>query len=75
MAAIDKKAFLSRIASKKPAGDAIPGESAYEEASPTEESSEGMTCGEQLKAAIDNGDTAGIDAALREAVAKYSNKG
>ncbi len=79
--AINKKAFLARIASKKPtyAGDAMPGEgSEQEEASesPEEAKSEGdMTCGEQLKAAIDSGDTVAIDDALKEAVRKYSNVG
>ncbi len=79
--AINKKAFLARIASKKPtyAGDAFPGEgSAAEEASesPDEAKSEGdLTCGEQLMNAIDAHDSTAIDDALKEAVRKYGNGG
>ena len=67
MPGIDKAKFLKRISDKPPAGygDEVPGA--------PEESDEGggMTCGEQLMAAVKNGDAAGVDAALREAVAKY----
>lgn len=70
---IDEKNFLDRIGSKKPAGygDSVAGETPEEEASPGEETDEGMTCGEQLLAGINNNDASMIDAALKEAVAKY----
>lgn len=75
MPGIDKAAFLKRIGTTKPTGygDAMPGESAEEDAAPGEESDEGMTCGEQLVKAlgIEGADVAAVDAALREAVAKY----
>lgn len=74
MPGIDKAKFLKRIAEKPPAGygDSVPGEGPAEEMAPGEESDEGMTCGEQLMAAVKSGDAAGVDAALREAVAKYA---
>ena len=75
MAAIDKAAFLKRIAGgadPEYSGDAVAGESdAAAAPEGDDEASEGMTCGEQLMAAVNAGDAAGVDAALREAVAKY----
>jgi hypothetical protein len=72
MPGIDKKGFLSRLEKKASAYESpMPGEGPAEEAAPGEESSEEMTCGDQLLAAVNAGDAAGIDAALREAVAKY----
>jgi hypothetical protein len=61
---IDKKAFLASIAGDKPAdaGDGM-----------KPEDSEPMSCGEQLMAAIESKDASAVDAALREAVAKYGS--
>ena len=78
MAAIDKKAFLARIASKKPAGDALPGEGSealYDSPAESTPPDGGLSCGEQLIQALDSGDPAAVDAALQEAVAKYSSRG
>ncbi len=72
MPGIDKAAFLKKIGSQTPDyGDSVPGEGPAEEAAPGEESEEGMTCGEQLMEGIKQGDASMIDAALKEAVAKY----
>lgn len=70
MPAINKDKFLADISGAKPYGDDPQGTPD----GATEESGE-MTCGEQLKAAIDSGDTVAIDDALREAVMKYSSGG
>ena len=68
MPGIDKKGFLSRLEKKASEYESpMPGEPPVKEAGESAE----MTCGEQLMAAVKNGDAAGVDAALREAVAKY----
>lgn len=70
MPAINKESFLADISKAKPYGDGSQGTPNGEP-----EESGSMTCGEQLKAAIDSGDTVAIDDALREAVMKYSSGG
>jgi hypothetical protein len=72
MPGIDKAAFLKKIGSAKPDyGDSVPGSPAEEAAeSPDEEAGE-LSCGEQLMEGIKSGDASMVDAALREAVAKY----
>lgn len=72
MASVDKAKFLKRLSGGSDSySEPIPGEPSDEPM--TEESDDsGMTCGQQLKAAIDAGDTVAIDDALREAVRKYS---
>lgn len=66
MPGIDKKGFLSRLEKKASSYESpMPG-------APPEEDTSEVSCGEQLLAAVKANDAAGIDAALEEAVRKYS---
>lgn len=74
MPGIDKAKFLKRIAGAAPPsyGDDVPGMKEPGGDNPAEETDEGeISCGEQLMQALDSGDVGAVDAALREAVAKY----
>lgn len=69
MPAIDRKAFLARIASSRPTSDAAPADVA----APPGDSAP-LSCGEQLLNAlgITGVDPGPVDDALREAVTQYS---
>lgn len=65
MAGIDKAAFLASVAGGD-SGGAPPGEA------PMEEETESLSCGEQLVRALGlDVDPGPVDAALKEAVARY----
>lgn len=73
MAGIDKAAFMKRLSAKSAApgyGETVPGAEPSAEMPPDE--SGPLSCGEQLIQALDSGDPAAVDAALQEAVRKYS---
>jgi hypothetical protein len=70
MASVDKAKFLQRLSGGSDSySEPVPGEPTE----PMAEEDEGgeLSCGEQLLAAVKAGDAAGVDAALREAAAKY----